>query len=94
MSFSAAALAARRNGMTPALFSGERLRVLVASVRSADYTGLDFGHERRAVTALSIEGKRDSKMRAGTQLTLSGHPTLRCKVPDRLSKNTLQPLLC
>ncbi|KSU43705.1 L,D-carboxypeptidase A [Salmonella enterica subsp. enterica serovar Salford] len=39
-------------------------------------TGLDFGHEQRTVTLLSGQTRRLKNTRQGTQLTLSGHPTL------------------
>lgn len=55
-------------------------------------TGLDFGHEQRTVTLPIGANATLKNTRQGTQLTLSGHPTL--QFPDRLSKTLPWPLLC
>ncbi|RFF07952.1 muramoyltetrapeptide carboxypeptidase, partial [Salmonella enterica] len=39
-------------------------------------TGLDFGHEQRTVTLPIGANATLKNTRQGTQLTLSGHPTL------------------
>ncbi len=83
------------SGSTPTIMTqvttwSQCTRFCVPACRSPLITGLDFGHEPRTVTLPLGAQAILTNTREGTQLTISGHPVLKCKKSRfRLAKRCL-----